>query len=191
MDSGKPVRSFPMEPADRERVSPLFLLTAKSVLYVANSSLKPNELDYVATVEKIAKEEGASFIILDCSLESEIAQLPVEERAEYLSGLGLSEPGLNRFIRAAFDLLGLITYYTAGVKEARAWTSHKGSRAPQAAGVIHTDFEKGFICAECYKSDDLIRLGTEAKIKEAGLSRQEGKEYVVQTGDVMLFRFNV
>ena len=131
------------------------------------------------------------MLTLDCSLESEIAQLPEGERAEFLAGMGLTEPGLNRFIRSAFDLLGLITYYTAGVKEARAWTIHRGMKAPQAAGVIHTDFEKGFICAECYKSDDLVRLGSEAKVKEAGLMKQEGKEYTVLPGDVLLFRFNV
>ena len=111
--------------------------------------------------------------------------------ARYLAGLGLTEPGLHRFLRSAFDTMGLITYYTAGVKETRAWTIDRGTRAPQAAGVIHSDFERGFICAECYKSDDLVRLGSEAKVKEAGLYRQEGKEYVVQAGDVLTFRFNV
>ena len=191
MDSGKPARTYLLDPTDLPRVAPLFLLTQKPVLYVANSSLKPEEKPFVEIVENIAKTEGALSLVLDCSLESEIAQLPESERSEFLAGMGLTEPGLNRFIRAAFDLLGLITYYTAGVKEARAWTIHKGTKAPQAAGVIHSDFEKGFICAECYKSDDLLRLGSEVKVKESGLMRQEGKEYVVQPDDVMLFRFNV
>lgn len=191
MDKGLPARTFPLDPNDGDRLAPLFLLTRKPVLYVANSSGKAEEKGYVAIVEEIAKKDRAKSIVLDCSLESEIAELPEADRMEYLAGLGLEEPGLNRFIRAAFELLGLITYYTAGVKEARAWTIARGTKAPQAAGVIHSDFEKGFICAECYKSDDLIRLGTELKVKEAGLVRQEGKEYVVQPDDVMLFRFNV
>ena len=143
MNSGKPVRTFPIDPMDQPRVTPLFLLTSKPILYVANSNGKENELPYIEVVRKVAAAEGAQFLVLDCSLESEIAQLPPEERAEYLAGLGLEEPGLNRFIRAAFNCMGLITYYTAGVKEARAWTITKGMRAPQAAGVIHTDFEKG------------------------------------------------
>lgn len=191
MDKGNPARTFPIDPNDRERLTPLFLLTQKPVLYVANSSGKPEEQKFVEIVAEIARKEGAKHIILDCSLESEIAQLPEEERGEYLAGLGMEEPGLNRFIRTAFDLLGLITYYTAGVKETRAWTITRGTKAPGAAGVIHSDFERGFICAECYKSDDLLRLGSELKVKEAGLVRQEGKEYVVQPGDVLLFRFNV
>lgn len=191
MDQGKPARTFAIDPNDEAILGPMFLLTRKPVLYVANSSHKPEEKPYLEIVEKLAAAEGAKQLVIDCSLEAEIAQLPEADRAEYLAGLGLEEPGLHRFIRAAFDLMGLATYYTAGVKEARAWTIHKGTRAPQAAGVIHSDFEKGFICAECYKSDDLVRLGTELKIKEAGLMRQEGKEYVVQPGDVLLFRFNV
>ena len=129
--------------------------------------------------------------MLDCALEAEIAALPEEERGEFLGAMGLEEPGLHRFIRSVFDLLGLATYYTAGVKEVRSWTIHKGMKAPQAAGVIHTDFERGFICAETFKAEDLLRLGSELKVKEAGLYRQEGKEYVVQSGDVLLFRFNV
>ncbi len=191
MDAGNPVRTFPLDPKDKERVDPLFLLTQKPVLYVANACGKPEEKVFVDTVGALAQKEGAGHIALDCALESEIAQLPEEERKEYLAGMGLEEAGLNRFIRAAFDLLGLCTYYTAGPKESRAWTIHKGTKAPQAAGVIHTDFEKGFICAECYKSDDLVLLKTELKVKEAGLYRQEGKEYVVHPGDVLLFRFNV
>jgi GTP-binding protein YchF len=192
MNAGHPARTFPIDPADADRVAQLFLLTNKKVLYVANTSSRPEqEKPFTDIVQSIAAQEGAQFLIIDGGLESEIAQLPESERAEYLAGLGLEEPGLHRFIRAAFETMGLITYYTAGVKETRAWTIHRGFRAPQAAGVIHSDFEKGFICAETYKSDDLIRLGSEQKVKEAGLYRQEGKEYVVQPGDVLLFRFNV
>ena len=191
MNSGKPARSFPLEPNDLARIAPLFFLTAKPVIYVANSSATPQEQTYIQTVAEIAKKENAKHITIDCSLESEIATLAPEEKEEMLLGMGLEEPGLNRFIRATFDLLGLATYYTLGPKEARSWTINKGLKAPQAAGVIHTDFERGFICAECYASDDLVKLGSEQKIKEAGLYRQEGKEYIVQTGDVILFRFNV
>lgn len=191
MNEGKPARTFPIESADLPRMEQLFLLTAKPVLYVGNSAGKPEEQNYVEAVRKIAEKEGAKFITLDCSLESEIAQLPEGERGEFLQGMGLSEPGLNRFIHTTFDLLGLMTYYTLGPKEARAWTIKKGTKAPQAAGVIHSDFERGFICAECYKSDDLLKYRSETKIKEAGQYRQEGKDYVVQPGDVLLFRFNV
>jgi ribosome-binding ATPase len=191
MDSGKPARTVPLEKADRDRLKPLFLLTDKPVLYVANSSQSSAEMQYVNQVRAVAEKEGASFLVLDASLESEIAQLDESERAEFLSGMGLEEPGLHRFIRSAFDLLGLMTYYTLGPKEARAWTIKKGTKGPQAAGVIHTDFERGFICAEVYNCEDLLRLGSEQKIKEAGLLRQEGKEYVVQPGDVIVFRFNV
>lgn len=191
MDAGKPARSFPIDVRGKERVSSLNLLTFKPVLYVANASSKPNDQKYVAAIETVANQENAQFLVLDCALEAEIAQLDPSERSEYIAGLGMSEPGLNRFIKTAFELLGLITFYTAGPKESRAWTILKGTKAPQAAGEIHSDFEKGFICAECYKSDDLIRLGSEQKIKEAGLYRQEGKDYVVQPGDVLLFRFNV
>jgi len=191
MDAGKPARTFVIDPADKERLNGLFLLTQKPILYVSNSSGKKEEQHLVQIVQGIAEKEGAHHITIDCSLEAEIATLPEEERGEYLAGLGVEEPGLNRLIRAAFDLLGLMVYYTAGVKEVHAWEIHKGMKAPQAAGVIHTDFEKGFICAECMKSDDLLRLGGEAKVKEAGLYRLEGKEYVVQSGDVLEFRFNV
>lgn len=191
MNEGKPARSFPFDPQDLPFMQQLFLLTFKPVLYVANSTGKDIEKQYVEKVQAIAAAEKAQSLVLDCALESEIAQLPEGDRKEFLEGMGLEEPGLNRFIRATFDLLGLQTYYTAGPKEARAWTIHVGTKAPQAAGVIHSDFEKGFICAEVYKSDDLVRLKSEQKIKEAGLYRQEGKEYVVQSQDVILFRFNV
>ncbi len=191
MDSGKPARTFSIDPLEKHRLDGLFLLTAKPILYVSNSSGKKEEEGLVSIVKEVSQKEAAHHITIDCSLEAEIATLPEEERGEYLAGLGLDEAGLNRLIRAAFDLLGLMVYYTAGVKEVHAWELHKGSKAPQAAGVIHTDFEKGFICAETMKSEDLLRLGSAAKVKEAGLYRLEGKEYVVQPGDVLEFRFNV
>ncbi|NBV50554.1 redox-regulated ATPase YchF [bacterium] len=191
LNAGQPARSFPIDPSDTHRLTQLFLLTLKPVLYVANSTGKPEEKAHVEKVKAIAAKEKAQFTEIDCALEAEIAQLPESERKEYLQGMGLEEPGLHRFIRATFQLLGLITYYTCGPKETRSWTISTGTKAPQAAGVIHSDFEKGFICAECYKSDDLVKLGSEQKIKENGLYRQEGKEYTVQPGDVLLFRFNV
>ena len=191
LDNGQPARTFPLDPNDQMRLAPLFLLTAKPVLYVANASAKSGDQAYVKVVEEVAMREGAKHVVLDCGVESEIAQLPPEDRQEFISAMGLEEPGLNRFIRSAFELLGLITYYTAGPKEARAWTIPRGTKAPQAAGVIHSDFERGFICAECFRSEDLVKLGSELKIREAGLVKQEGKEYVVQAGDVLLFRFNV
>jgi len=191
LDQGNPARTFHVDPGEKERVDNLFLLTRKPVLYVANSGGKPQEEPFVEVIKKISEKEGAKYLVIDCGLEAEVAQLPEKEREEYLTGLGMTESGLHRLIRAAFELLGLITYYTAGPKEARAWTVSRGTKAPQAAGVIHSDFERGFICAECYKSEDLFRLGSEHKVKEAGLIRQEGKEYVVQPGDVLLFRFNV
>lgn len=191
MDEGKPARSFPVEPLDEALVDSLFLITRKPVLYVANATTTQEDRERVKLVEALARKEGAGAITIDCALEAEIASLPEEERAEYLAGLGLEEPGLNRLIRASFDLLGLCTYYTAGPKEVRAWTIRKGMRAPQAAGVIHTDFERGFICADVYRSEDLFRVGNEAKLREAGLIRQEGKDYVVQPGDVVFFKFNV
>ena len=169
------------------------LLSAKPVLYVANVAEdmldKPNA--HVDAVRKIAAEEGAKVVVISGRVEGEIAQLPKEERREYLAGMGLTESGLDRMIRAGYDLLGLITYFTAGEKEVRAWTITKGTRAPQAAGKIHTDFEKGFIRAEVFHYDDLMRLRTPQAVKEAGLLRSEGKDYVVKDGDIMLFRFNI
>ncbi len=191
MNAGNPARSLPTDPKDADFMRSLFLISAKPVLYVANISSNAQDKTYADKVKAIAEKEKANFMMLDGGMESEIAQLPEGERKEFLDAMGLEEPGLNRFIRSVQDVLGLCTYYTAGVKETRAWTIHKGTKAPQAAGVIHTDFERGFICAECYKSDDLVRLGSEQKIKEAGLLRQEGKEYTVQAGDVLNFRFNV
>ncbi len=191
MDKGRTARSFRWDPLNSPIMETLFLLTLKPVLYVANASSKKQEKPFVAEVEKISMSEGAKCLAIDCGLEAEIAQLSESERIEYLAGLGLKEASLNRLIRSAFDLLGLMTFYTAGPKEVRAWTIKKGTNAPQAAGVIHSDFEKGFICAECYKCEDLFRLKGEQKLREAGLVKLEGKQYIVQPGDVLLFRFNV
>jgi ribosome-binding ATPase YchF (GTP1/OBG family) len=150
---------------------------------------KPNP--YVDAVRPIADLEGAKVVVISGQVEGEIAALPKEERKDYLAGMGLTESGLDRLIRAGYDLLGLITYFTAGEKEVRAWTIPKGTKAPQAAGKIHTDFEKGFIRAEVFHFDDLVRHKTEQAVKAAGLLRSEGKDYVVKDGDIMLFRFNV
>jgi hypothetical protein len=190
---GEPVRRGVHSEEEAEWLGGYNLLSAKPVLYVANVAEdmvdKPNP--YVDTVKGIAQAEGAKVVVISGQVEGEIAQLPKEERREYLAGMGLKESGLDRMIRAGYDLLGLITYLTAGEKEVRAWTITRGTRAPQAAGKIHTDFEKGFIRAEVFHFDDLIRLGTEQAVKAAGLLRSEGKDYVVKDGDIMLFRFNV
>ena len=169
------------------------LLTAKPVLYVCNvdegDAATGNALS--ERVAEKAKAEGAVAVVISAAIEAEIATLPEEEREAFLSDLGLHETGLNRMIHAAYQLLGLITFYTAGPKEARAWTVHKGAKAPEAAGEIHTDFERGFIRAETIGYDDFIACGGEGGARDAGKLRSEGKDYVVQDGDVMLFRFNV
>ncbi len=191
LDAGKPASAFPVAEADKAFYQSLFLLTQKPVLYVANSNGTEAERPWVKEVEDFAAKEGSRCITVDCALEAEIAVLEEAERAEYLRELGLKEPGLSRLIRGAFDLLGLCTFYTVGKQEVRAWTIHKNTKAPQAAGAIHSDFEKGFIMAECYKSQDLLALGSEAKLREKGLLRQEGRDYVVQPDDVLFFKFNV
>jgi ribosome-binding ATPase YchF (GTP1/OBG family) len=171
----------------------LQLLTAKPALYVCNvdeaSAGEGNALS--EAVSKRAARDGAKSVVISAKIESEIAMLEPEERREFLETLGLEEPGLNRMIREAYDLLGLRTYFTAGPKEARAWTIPVGATGPQAAGVIHTDFEKGFIRAETIAFEDYVRLGGEAGAREAGKLRAEGRDYVVQDGDVLNFRFNV
>ncbi len=191
LKEGKPARMADIDPEQRAVFNALNLLTSKPVLYVCNvdenSAASGN--DYSKQVEKRAAEEGAVSIIISAQIEEEVAQLPDDERAEFLADLGLEEPGLNRLIRSGYDLLHLITYFTAGPKEARAWTIRKGLKAPKAAGVIHTDFEKGFIRAETISYEDFISLGGEQGAKEAGKMRLEGKEYVVNDGDVMHFRF--
>ncbi|HET7317870.1 MAG TPA: redox-regulated ATPase YchF [Nitrospirota bacterium] len=190
---GEPIRRATHSDEEALWLKGYNLLSAKPVLYVANVAEdmvdKPNV--YVDTVKKIAGEEGAKVVVISGQVEGEIAQLPKEERKEYLSGMGLRESGLDRMIRAGYDLLGLITYFTAGEKEVRAWTITRGTKAPQAAGKIHTDFEKGFIRAEVFHYDDVKNLGAEQAVKAAGLLRSEGKDYVVRDGDIMLFRFNV
>ncbi|MFN9162538.1 MAG: redox-regulated ATPase YchF [Alphaproteobacteria bacterium] len=189
---GKPARLVKVSDEQRPVFQQLQLLTSKPVVYVANvdeaSALGGN--DYTKRVEARAKAEGAAFVIISAKIESELAQLPAAERADFLDTMGLSEPGLNRLIRAGYSLLHLITFFTVGPKEARAWTVHVGARAPQAAGVIHTDFERGFIRAETIAYDDYIACQGEAGARDAGKLRLEGKDYVVRDGDVMHFRFN-
>jgi GTP-binding protein YchF len=171
----------------------LQLLTSLPALYVCNvdegSADKGNK--YSDLVAERAKRDNAKAVVISAQIESEIAMLDEAERSEFLETLGLAEPGLNRLIREAYALLGLQTYFTVGPKEARAWTIHVGDTGPQAAGVIHTDFEKGYIRAETIAYDDFVRLNGEAGAKEAGKMRSEGKDYVVKDGDVMHFRFNV
>jgi ribosome-binding ATPase len=168
-------------------------LTQKPILYVCNVDEAAAAYGNASSARAVemAKAQGAGAIAISARIEEELAQLPPAERGEFLASLGLSEPGLNRVIRAGYDLLGLITFFTAGPKEARAWTVVKGARAQQAAGVIHSDFEKGFIRAETIAYDDYIACNGEAGAREAGKFRLEGKEYMVQDGDVMHFRFNV
>jgi GTP-binding protein YchF len=193
LNKGRPARAADISKDDDKAWRMLQLITSKPTLYVANveeaSADKGNDLS--ALVEGRAAQDRAETVIISAQIESEIALLDAEERTEFLETLGLAEPGLNRLIRQAYHLLGLQTYFTVGPKEARAWTIPVGATGPQAAGVIHTDFEKGFIRAETITYDDFIRLNGEAGAKEAGKMRAEGKEYVVQDGDVMHFRFNV
>ena len=189
---GRPARNAEVSDDEKKAWVGLQLLTSKPVLFVANvdedSAATGN--DYSRHVEQCAAKEGAAAVAISAKIESELAQLPEDEQAEYLETLGLSEPGLNRLIRTGFDLLNLQTYFTAGPKEARAWTVRRGATAPQAAGVIHTDFEKGFIRAETIAYADYVALNGEQGAKEAGKMRLEGKEYIVKDGDVMHFRFN-
>lgn len=191
---GKNIRGLELEGEDKEATYDLFLLTEKPVLYVANvdeaSILTGNK--YSDALVKMAAEEGAQVIVMNNSIEAQITELESDEDKEmFFSEYGLTEPGLNRLIRSAYKLLNLITYFTAGVQEVRAWTIHTGWKAPQAASVIHTDFEKGFIKAEVIAYKDFVHYKTEAACRENGKLRIEGKEYVVQDGDVMHFRFNV
>ncbi|WP_332634375.1 redox-regulated ATPase YchF [Halalkalibacter flavus] len=191
----KPARSIEFTDEQQKIVKQLHLLTSKPVLYVANVSeedlLSPEDNDYVKQVKEFASAEGSQVILVCAKIESEIAELEGEEKEMFLEELGIKESGLDQLIRAAYDLLGLQTYFTAGVQEVRAWTFRKGTKAPQAAGIIHTDFERGFIRAEVVSYDDLVDAGTMAVAKERGKVRLEGKEYVVQDGDVVHFRFNV
>mgnify|MGYP003509101918 CR=1 FL=1 len=186
LNEGLPARSAGLDADELALLKPLFLLTAKPAMYVGNVAE-----DGFENNQALAAKENAPVVAVCAAMESEIAELEDEEKTEFLQEMGLEEPGLNRLIRAGYDLLGLQTYFTAGVKEVRAWTIHKGDTAPQAAGVIHTDFERGFIRAQVIAYDDFVALGGEAKAKEAGKMRAEGKEYVVQDGDVVHFLFNV
>ena len=189
---GRPARTTKLTPEERGPFRQLELLTAKPVLYVCNvdEAAAAEGNGYSRRIAEKAKKEGAGVVVISARIEEEVAQLPPTERTEFLSHLGLAEPGLNRLIRAGYALLGLITFFTAGPKEARAWTVQKGARAPEAAGVIHTDFEKGFIRAETIAYDDYKSLNGEAGARDAGKLRLEGKDYVVADGDVMHFRFN-
>ncbi len=192
LDEGKPIRGLDFNDQEQKLVQELHLITVKPTLYVANVDEDGFEDNpHLDVVKAIAESEGAGVIVICNKLEAEIAELDDEERDEFLEDLGMEEPGLNRVIRAAYDLLELQTYFTAGVKEVRAWTTKVGATAPQAAGVIHTDFEKGFIRAEVVAYNDFVAGNGEAGAKEAGKWRLEGKEYIVNDGDVVHFRFNV
>lgn len=195
LEEGKPVRTLEFTEDEQEVIKSLFLLTSKPVLYVANVSEEDinaeEENQYVKAVRKIAESERAEVVIISAAIEEELAQLDEEEKEMFLEDLGITEPGLNKLIRSAYSLLGLGTFFTAGVQEVRAWTFKKGMKAPQAAGVIHSDFERGFIRAETVSYADFDKYGSTQAAREAGQFRAEGKEYVVQDGDVLLFRFNV
>lgn len=195
LEQGKSARTVTFDTKDEQRVAhELFLLTSKPVMYVCNvdeaSAVAGNA--YVEAVREAVKEENAEILVVAAKIESEIAEFETyEEREMFLNEIGLQQSGVSRLIQSAYKLLQLETYLTAGVQEVRAWTYLRGSKAPQCAGVIHTDFEKGFIRAEVIKYDDFIRYGSEAAVKEAGKMSVEGKEYIVQDGDIMHFRFNV
>ena len=195
LEQGKPARTVQFESKEEQKVAhDLFLLTNKPVLYVCNvddaSAATGNR--YVDMVREAVKEEGAEILIVAAKIESEIAELDTyDDKQMFLAEIGLEESGVNRLIKAAYKLLNLETFLTAGPQEVRAWTFRRGSKAPQCAGVIHSDFEKGFIRAEVIKYDDYVALGSEAAVKEAGKMYVEGKDYIVQDGDIMHFRFNV
>ncbi|MGI6656396.1 MAG: redox-regulated ATPase YchF [Desulfobulbus sp.] len=195
LDQGRPVRALAADapPLQRELLRELCLLTDKPVLYVANVS----EADlaagnrYVEQLGRVAAEEGSGLVMISGAIEQELSRLSAEEQGEFLADMGMNEPGLHRLIRAGYELLGLITFFTVGEKETKAWTIKKGTKAPGAAGKIHSDFERGFIRAEVIAYDDYIACGSEAAARDRGLMRSEGKEYVVADGDCILFRFNV
>jgi hypothetical protein len=192
LDAGEPLRTLELDDVERDWMSQLQPLTAKPVLYVANvaeGGFDDNPL--LKVVEGIASSEGAPVVPICAAIESELARLRDDEKLEFLADMGLQEPGLNRLIRAGYSLLQLLTFFTAGPKEARAWTVRRGATAPQSAGVIHTDFQKGFIRAEIVGYDDFVGLNGEQGAKEAGKWRLEGKDYILQEGDVVHFRFNV
>ena len=192
LNQAKPIRALALEAEEQALIRPFFFITAKPAMFVANVSEGGFEKNaHLDRLRDYATAQKAPVVAICAAIEAEIADMPDEDKAVFLSDMGMAEPGLNRLIRAAFGLLGLQTYFTAGVKEVRAWTVRIGATAPQAAGVIHTDFEKGFIRAEVIAFDDFIACKGEQGAKEAGKMRLEGKEYIVKDGDVMHFRFNV
>jgi GTP-binding protein YchF len=193
LEGGLPARSMQMSPEEEEMAYSLFLLTSKPVIYVANideAGIGANN-DFINAVYKAAEREDAEALTICARVEEEIAELAPQEKAQFIEELGIGESGLDRLVRACYRLLGLISYLTAGPKEVRAWTIKRGTKAPQAAGKIHTDFERGFIRAEVVNYDTLMQCGSMQACKEKGMIRSEGKEYVVQDGDIVLFRFNV
>ncbi len=195
--AGRPARLF--DTGGRESAEALlrelWLLTNKPVIYVANvaeaDAADPDKVGYVQSLRRLADDTGAKMLCISAAIEEELSQLEAEERLEYMESMGISEPGLDKVIQAGYEALELLTFLTAGPQESRAWTTRRGARAPQAAGVIHTDFERGFIKAEVMAFDDLIEMGSEAAVKQAGKMRIEGKDYAVKDGDIMHFRFNV
>jgi GTP-binding protein YchF len=192
LDAGRPVRSLELDEEERKAIRSLFLLTAKPVLYIANVDEQGFENNpMLDSVREHAAEEGAEVVPVCAAIEAELVEMDDEEKKEFLAEMGLAEPGLDRVIRAGYSLLGLQTFFTAGEKEVRAWTVRTGARAPQAAGVIHTDFERGFIRAEVTAYDDFVQYKGETGAKDAGRLRLEGKEYLMADGDVVHFRFNV
>jgi GTP-binding protein YchF len=192
LDQARPIRALGLDPEESALIRPFFFITAKPAMYVANVSESGfSNNPHLDRLTAFAASQGAPVVAICAAIEAEIADMPDEDKAVFLADMGMEEPGLNRLIRAAFGLLGLQTYFTAGVKEVRAWTVPVGSTAPQAAGVIHTDFERGFIRAEVIGFDDYIACQGEQRAKESGKMRLEGKEYIVKDGDVMHFRFNV
>ena len=196
LEKGLPARTYPANEEEREILNSWFLLTTKPVIYAANISEddlgKPeNEIPFAREVRKVADSEHAEMIVISAAIEEEIAQMDPEEKEEFLQDLGIGQSGLDRLITACYHLLGLISFLTAGEDECRAWTITRGTKAPQAAGKIHTDFEKGFIRAEVVPFDTLVENGSMAACREKGLIRSEGKDYVMKDGDITLFRFNV
>jgi GTP-binding protein YchF len=195
LEAGKTVRSLGLSEEQLELIHEYHFITAKKVMYIANVDendvADPTKNPHYMSVVEFAKKEGSPVVAICGKIESELAELDIADRASFLADMGMEESGLNKVIRAGYSLLGLQTFFTAGEVEVRAWTFEKGWKAPQCAGVIHTDFERGFIRAEVYHYDDLMKHRTEAKVKDAGALRVEGKEYVVKDGDIMHFRFNV
>jgi ribosome-binding ATPase len=193
-DEGKPARLTGLTDEERAKAYHLFLLTMKPMIYVANVSeaeLSGAEGNFIRQVREHAESEGADYVVISAQLEADLVDLEPEERPQYLASLGVKETGLGKLIRGAYHTLGLISFFTAGEKEARAWTIPNGAKAPEAAGAIHTDLQRGFIRAEVIAYDEMIKAGSAAAAKEKGWMRLEGKEYVVRDGDVILFRFNV